>query len=52
MNLMEFLFAVAAVSGFTTLIVLWQYLIYKLDQDDSEEVMENQEIKLVKQKEA
>ena len=52
MNLMEFLFAVTAVSGFTTLIVLWQYLIYKLDQDDSEEEIENQEIKLVKQKEA
>ncbi len=51
MNLMEFLFAVTAVSGSTTLIVLWQYLIYKLDQDDSEEV-ENQEIRLVKQKEA
>jgi hypothetical protein len=49
---MEFLFAVTAVSGSTTLIILWQYLIYKLDQDDSEEVIENEEIRIVKQKEA
>tara|TARA_Y100000114_G_C11747878_1_gene322619 strand:- start:1594 stop:1746 length:153 start_codon:yes stop_codon:yes gene_type:complete len=50
MNLMEFLFAVAAVSGSTTLIVLWQYLVYKLDQDDSEEVEENINIVRIRNK--
>lgn len=50
MNLMEFLFAVAAVSGSTTLIVLWQYLVYKLDQDDSEEVEENTNIVRIRNK--
>ena len=50
MNLMEFLFAVAAVSGSTTLIVLWQYLVYKLDQDDSEQVEENINIVRIRNK--
>ena len=49
MNLMEFLFAVTAVFGSTAIITLWQYLMYKLD---SEEKVENEKIRIVKQKEA
>ena len=49
MNLMEFLFAVTTVFGSTAIITLWQYLMYKLD---SEEEVENEELRIVKQKEA
>ena len=49
MNLMEFLFAVTAVFGSTAVITLWQFLMYKLD---SEEEVENEELRIVKQKEA
>ena len=49
MNLMEFLLAVTTVFGSTAIITLWQYLMYKLD---SEEEVENEELRIVKQKEA
>ena len=51
MNLMEFLFAVTTVFGSTAIIILWQYLMYKLDAEEEVEV-ENEELRIVKQKEA
>ena len=50
MNLMEFLFAVTTVFGSTAIIILWQYLMYKLDAEEEE--VENEELRIVKQKEA
>jgi|9_EtaG_2_1085328.scaffolds.fasta_scaffold24364_3 hypothetical protein len=35
MNLVEFLFALATVFGSTAIITLWQFLMFKLDQEDS-----------------
>ena len=50
MNLMEFLFAVTAVFGSTAIISLWQYLMYKLDSQEEE--IDNENIRIVKQREA
>ena len=50
MNLVEFLFAVATVFGSTAVITLWQYLMYKLDQDDNERSEENISVVRIKNK--
>ena len=50
MNLMEFLFAVAAVFGSTAVITLWQFLMYRLDSEEKQ--TKNETIRIVKQNEA
>ena len=50
MNLVEFLFAVSTVFGSTAIITLWQYLMYKLDQDDNERSEENMSVVRIKNK--
>ena len=50
MNLVEFLFAVSTVFGSTAVITLWQYLMYKLDQDDNERSEENMSVVRIKNK--
>ena len=49
LSVLGLLVVVQAVFGSTAIITLWQYLMYKLD---SEEKVENEELRIVKQKEA
>ena len=37
MNLIEFMFAFAAVFGSTGVFTFWQYLMYRLDQSNEQE---------------
>lgn len=52
MNLIEFLFAVTTVFGSTAVVTLWQYLMYKLDQEeeDSKKSEENMRVVRIKNK--
>jgi phage shock protein PspC (stress-responsive transcriptional regulator) len=47
MNLMEFLFAVTTVFGSTAVVTLWQYLIYKIDNEE-EKKEQSEDIRIVK----
>ena len=47
MNLMEFLFAVTTVFGSTAVVTLWQYLIYKIDNEE-EKKEQSKDIRIVK----
>jgi len=50
MNLIEFLFAVTTVFGSTAVVTLWQYLMFKLDQDSKKEVDETMRVVRIKNK--
>ena len=50
MNLVEFLFAVTTVFGSTAVVTLWQYLMFKLDQEDSKKSEENMRVVRIKNK--
>jgi hypothetical protein len=44
---MEFLFAVTTVFGSTAVVTLWQYLIYKIDNEE-EKKEQSKDIRIVK----
>jgi phage shock protein PspC (stress-responsive transcriptional regulator) len=44
---MEFLFAVTTVFGSTAVVTLWQYLIYKIDNEE-EKKEQSEDIRIVK----